>query len=156
MAAATKQQVESAQVAEEVISQAEKSDFERIQDALAQISPGGLHECAERIEAIARRIQEGEPEPRLSLDKSHGEFKRLVKWLLDRTPTEKLVGVAFSTLLNCDVEGSIKERKLYDGDVGDDVDRDYDDAVCRMVGKGTGDSEFDAIAAYLVGLSAAR
>jgi hypothetical protein len=134
------------------------SDLMRVLGCLNEMDADDLRWFADQLESRMTGIREKEEQrrPRLSIDKAHGEFKRLVRWLQNRTDTEKLAAVAFLTCLNGDVEMSIRRRGLYDGEIGQELDRDWDETAAAMIDGESPDSELAVIAAYVFGLQAAR
>jgi hypothetical protein len=96
--------------------------------------------------------------PRLQVGKAVGDFRMIVKWLQDRTIDEKLIGLAFSVLIDSGVQTSIQRRGLYKGEIGQDLDRDWDDAITAILeteeGRRSVSPEILSIASYLMGISA--
>ncbi len=101
-----------------------------------------------------------ETAPRLQVEKAAGEFRVLVEWLQARSIQEKVTAQVFSTLLNGDIQHAIKGRNLYAGDIGEDLDGDWEEDVTAIMetpeGRASTPPELATIAAYVMGMEAAN
>ena len=136
--------------------QSTDGDLMRIFRALNRMDPADLHRVADGWDLDNEETEDEEDSvgPHLTLDKAHGEFKHLVRWLQGRSNSEKLAAVALSTLRDGDTETSIRKLGLYDGEIGGDLDRDWTNDVSAMVFDESLDGELAVIAAYVRGLNA--
>lgn len=74
-------------------------------------------------------------ERRCTTDKAAPNFRPVVAWLLERTPQEKLAAVALANLMLGDVQQRFKDAGRYQGDIGEDLLRDWREDVRTMTGE---------------------
>ncbi len=142
------------------------------EEQAAEVIIGGLLQkhpaILERIEKAASEARQrqspdaeqpvSESKERLQLSKAKGELIPLVRFLKGCTFREKLAGVAMDLLSYDDISRSLgpKEGRVYDGDIGNDLRNDWEQAIFDAVEKEVGTPEERVLAAYLTGLSNAR
>jgi hypothetical protein len=114
--------------------------------------------AAEQDRREADLILDTTQEPQLQLSKAKGELIPLVRFLKGCTFREKLAGVAMDLLGYSDISEALdpREGNVYDGNIGQDLQNDWEDEIFAAVEKEIGTPEERVLAAYLAGLSNAR
>lgn len=106
-------------------------------------------------EDLRRRLaQFDDPKPgerRLRLDKAKDDVVPLVKWLLQRDPAAKLAAIVLDAVYGSDIEQSIKQSQCYDGNIGHDLWRDWQQDVVAMIESPETPPEDRAVAAWIMG-----
>lgn len=131
------------------------SDIGRLLRAVNEMDADDLHWFAEQVETRFKQIhdKEAKPEIRLSLDKASPEFRRVVEWLVGCTTTSRLAAVLASELLTH--EGDFKRDGNYDGNIGNDIFKDWTEQLARKLGDPDcfDDPEDAAMAGFAIALS---
>ena len=90
----------------------------------------------------------------VQIEKAHGPFVPVVKWLLARSDREKLAAVAADMLIDSDVESSIEDQGYYDGNIGNELRWDWEEDISNL--SGLQDHEDEMVHVFLMGVDAAR
>jgi len=115
-----------------------------------------------KLKAKIGLIEDGaleEEKGRFRLDKARGEVVPLVKWLLSRSFSEKLTGLAISIIDYSDTRDAMRNAAVYQGDIYEDLVRDWSDEISRALEDAaeTGAVSRDLqIASYVMALETAR
>ena len=154
-----KPQTEFEAMQERILSATVDKILREVQRIAEPFQRRALQRALDRIPVETPEEQDQtEATPRLHVGKAAGEFEMIVKWLQDRTIDEKLIGLAFSVLIDGDVQASIQRRGLYKGEIGQDLDNDWEDAITAILeteeGRRSVSPEILSIASYLLGISA--
>jgi len=94
---------------------------------------------------------EKEKPPRLRVEKAQGQLVPVVRWLLARSRQEKLTAVVAEIFgAGGDRENELKRNMLYDGELGEDLRRDWQDEAAQWLESGE-DFEERHIVAFALG-----
>lgn len=140
----------------------DRTDEQKVETVVA----GMLQKYPRMLEGIEQALSKGEDggqdeqRPHLRMEKAAGEFRPIVRWLQARSIQEKVAAIAFSALINGDISRALQGRELYEGDIGQDLDADWEAAVQQLIetpetAEGV-PPELALIAAYVLGLEAAN